>query len=88
MQNRHKTIKKTGSNRIVKHDILPRELQQHGIVEEFADGHVLAETLPSPGFHHEFASEMGGRLRFQRTNDDALVEWVAGYDLICITVRR
>lgn len=30
---------------VVEHDILSRQLQQHGIVEEFIDADVLAQTL-------------------------------------------
>jgi len=33
---------------IVEHDVLTRELEQHGIVEELVDGDVLGETLPPP----------------------------------------
>ena len=34
--------------RVVKHNVLSRELEQHGIVEELVDGHVLGKTFPPP----------------------------------------
>ncbi len=33
---------------IVEHDVLTRELEQHGIVEELVDGDILGETFPPP----------------------------------------
>lgn len=29
--------------------LLPRQLHEHGVVEELVDGHVLAKALPAPG---------------------------------------
>ena len=33
------------SHRIIEHDILSRQLQQHRIVEEFVNADILAQTL-------------------------------------------
>ena len=41
--------------RVVEHDVLPRQLQQHGVVEELVDGDVLRQSLPPPRFHHELS---------------------------------
>lgn len=37
------------SHGVVKHHILLGELQQHRVIEELADAHVLAETLQRVG---------------------------------------
>ena len=50
------------SARVVEDDVLPGELQQHGVVEELVDGDVLREALAPPGLHHELAGEGSGGL--------------------------
>ena len=40
---------------IVQHDVLPRELQQHRVVEELVDGDILRQSLPPPRLHHELS---------------------------------
>jgi hypothetical protein len=39
---------------IVEHDVLPCELEQHGIVEELVDGDVLRETFSPPAKDSSF----------------------------------
>jgi hypothetical protein len=38
----------TGSAGVAEQDVLPGQLEQHGVVEEFVDGHVLGQALPPP----------------------------------------
>lgn len=35
--------------RVIKKHVLPRELEQHRIVEEFVDGHILRQSFPPSG---------------------------------------
>ena len=35
------------SHGVVKHHVLFGQLQQHGVVEDLADAHILAQTLQS-----------------------------------------
>lgn len=67
--------------RVRQCDVLSGQLEQHGVVEELVDGHVLAEALAPSRLHHELASQMGGRLRLERTQHDALVKRIARNDL-------
>ena len=67
--------------RVVEHDVLPRQLQQHGVVEELVDGNVLRESLSPPRLDHELPRQRRRRLRLQRPDGDGLVERVAGHDL-------
>ena len=55
---------------------LPRELEQHRVVEELVDGDILRQSLPPPGLHHELARKMRGGLRLERAESDVLVQWV------------
>lgn len=68
-------------HRIIQEDILTSQLEQHRIVEEFVDGNILGETFASSRLDHELTSQMGGRLWFEGSNDNALVEWITGNDL-------
>ena len=37
--------------------------------------------LSPPGLDHELVGKVGSRLGLQRTNDNALVQWIPGNDL-------
>ena len=67
---------------------MPGELEQHGVVEELVDAHVLGEALPPPRLDHELAGERGGRLRLEGPDGDGLVEGVAGHDLPVVEDRE
>lgn len=67
--------------RVVEEHVLPRQLEQHGVVEELVDGHVLAQALSSAGLDHEFSGQVGGRLRFEGADHNALVQRIAGNNL-------
>mmetsp|Transcript_2842 Transcript_2842/g.6792 ORF Transcript_2842/g.6792 Transcript_2842/m.6792 type:complete len:253 (+) Transcript_2842:108-866(+) len=60
--------------------ILPRQLEQHGVVEELVDRHVLAHSLPSPRLHHELARQVGGRRGLERLQHDALVQRISRHN--------
>mmetsp|Transcript_51916 Transcript_51916/g.135484 ORF Transcript_51916/g.135484 Transcript_51916/m.135484 type:complete len:1224 (-) Transcript_51916:361-4032(-) len=60
--------------------VLAGELEQHGVVEELVDGHVLAHALAPAGLDHELAREVRRRLRLQGAQHDGLVEGVARHD--------
>ena len=66
---------------VVEHDVLSRQFQQHGVVEELVDGDVLREPLSPPRLDHELPGQRRRRLRLQRPDGDGLVERVAGHDL-------
>ena len=68
-------------HRIVQHDILSGQLQQHRVVEELVDGHILRETLPPPGLHHELPGEGGGWLGLEGSDGDGFVEGISGNNL-------
>ena len=70
-----------GLDGVVDGDLLLGELEQHRIVEELADGHVLAQALASPRLDHELARQAVDRLRLKRFDDDALVQRISGHDL-------
>jgi hypothetical protein len=67
--------------RIVEEHILPRQLEQHRVVEELVDGHILAKTLSSAGLDHEFSCQVGGRLRLKGSDDNALVQRITRNNL-------
>jgi hypothetical protein len=69
------------SKRISQRHVLSGQFEQHGIVEEFVDRHILTETLATPRFHHKLSSQMRRRLRLQRPQEDTLVQWIARNDL-------
>ena len=71
-----------------KIDVLFRKFQQHGIIEEFVDGHVFAESFTAASLHHEFPGQMGGGLRFQRSQHNALVERISRNDLPVVEHRQ
>lgn len=97
----------SASHGVIQHHVLFGQLQQHRIVEELADAHILAQTLQNnrrwyigefteikkkkqgreeahlapSGLDHELSGQVGGRLRFQRPDHDALVQRVTGDDL-------
>ena len=57
--------------------VLSGELEEHGVVEEFVDGHILAHALAAPSLDHELARKVIRRLRFEGTKHYGLVEGVA-----------
>ena len=57
------------------------QFEQHGIVEELVDRYVFRKSLSSPCLQHKFSSQVRGWLRFQRSDRDTFVQWIAGDDL-------
>lgn len=72
--NKHSKEYKTPLQRIIEKHVLSCQLEQHRVVEELVDGHILAQTLSSAGLDHEFSRQVGGWLRFKGSDDDALVQ--------------
>ena len=77
-----------GSKVRLQFGILPCQLQQHWVVEELVDAHVLAQPLAAPGLDHELAREVRRRLRLERLEDDVLVERVARHDRKVVECRE
>lgn len=73
---------------IIEQHILSRQFQQHGIVEELVDGHILREALASTSLDHEFTCQMRSLLRFQWTNDYALVQRISRHNLPVMEHRQ
>lgn len=69
------------SHGVVKHHVLFGQLQQHRIVEELADAHILAQTLAPSGLDHELSGKVGCRLRLKRPDHNTLVQRVTRDDL-------
>lgn len=79
--NKHPKEYKSSLQRVVEEHILSRQLEQHRVVEELVNGHVLAQTLSSAGLDHEFSRQVGGRLGLKGSDDDALVQGIARNNL-------
>ena len=76
------------SHGVVHHDVLPGQLEQHGIVEELVDGDIFTESLSPPRFDHELSRQCSGRLGLQWTNGDGLVQGIAGHNLPMVEHRE
>lgn len=76
------------SHGVVKHHVLFGQLQQHRIVEELADTHVLAQTLAPSGLDHELSGQMGGGLRLERPDHNTLVQGVTRHNLPVVEHRQ
>lgn len=63
------------------HDILSCQFEQHRIIKELINGHVLVQSLAPPSFHHELPGQMSGGLRLEWSDNDALVQRIAGNNL-------
>lgn len=63
------------------HDVLSCQFEQHGIIKELINRHVLVQSLAPPGLHHELPGQMGGGLRLEWSDNNALVERIAGHNL-------
>jgi len=74
--------------RVVDQHILACQLQQHRIVEEFVDGHVLGQTLPATRLDHKLSGQMGCLLRLQWPDYDALVQGIARHYLPVMEHRK
>mmetsp|Transcript_12875 Transcript_12875/g.38024 ORF Transcript_12875/g.38024 Transcript_12875/m.38024 type:complete len:676 (+) Transcript_12875:129-2156(+) len=70
----------TARSKVVRLRVLLCQLEQHRVVEELVDGHVLAQPLPAARLDHELAREVRRRLRLERAEGDVLVERVARHD--------
>ena len=67
IQERRGTQKNVSLAGVVKHDVLPGELEQHGVVEELVDGHILAQTL-APGMEGRRETKFRGKAKVERQN--------------------
>uniref|UniRef100_A0A480F5T5 116 kDa U5 small nuclear ribonucleoprotein component n=1 Tax=Sus scrofa TaxID=9823 RepID=A0A480F5T5_PIG len=76
------------SHGVIEHNILLGELQQHRIIEELADAHVLTQALPATGFDHELSGQVRSWLWLQGADDNALVQRITGYDLPMVEDRQ
>lgn len=76
------------SHGVVENDVLLGQLQQHGVIEELADAHVLTQALPAPGLDHELSGQMWGWLGLQGSDDDALVQGVTRHNLPVVEDRE
>mmetsp|Transcript_82865 Transcript_82865/g.235065 ORF Transcript_82865/g.235065 Transcript_82865/m.235065 type:complete len:886 (-) Transcript_82865:399-3056(-) len=56
--------------------VLLRELQEHRVVEELVDRHVLAEPFASPHLQHELPCEVRRRRRLEWPQEDGTVQGV------------
>jgi len=73
---------------VVDQHILASQFQQHGIVEEFVDGHILGETLPAARLDHKLSRQVGCLLRLQGPDNDALVQRIARHYLPVMEHRK
>jgi len=68
-------------HRIVQHDILFGQLEQHRVIKEFIDGYIFTQAFTTTGFHHKLTSQMIGWLGFEWFDYNTLVQWISGHDL-------
>mmetsp|Transcript_19933 Transcript_19933/g.35566 ORF Transcript_19933/g.35566 Transcript_19933/m.35566 type:complete len:296 (-) Transcript_19933:1848-2735(-) len=66
---------------ILKIGILLSKFQQHVVVEEPVDAHILLQTFSAPRLDHKLACQRLQRARFQRLEDNALVQRIAWHDV-------
>lgn len=76
------------SHGVIEHNILFGKLQQHRIIEEFADAHIFTEALPTAGFDHEFPGQVRSRLWLQGADDNALVQRITRHNLPMVEDRQ
>ena len=68
-------------NRVVHHDVLSRQLQQHGIVEELVDRDVFAESLAPARLDHKLPGECRCGLCLKGPDRYRLVQGISGNNL-------
>lgn len=61
--------------------VLLREHEQHGVIKEAVDGHVIAHALAPPCLNHELARQGTHRRRLQGPQHHRLIQWVARHHL-------